>query len=97
MENKNLMQDLIERWGEEAQMDMIVEKSMLLAVAIQKLKRIEHKEDYLSYQEAYNNVCEKVADMRLMIEQAEFLFNVNDINQHYENKVQHFQKALNEF
>ena len=97
MENKNLMQDLIEKWGEEAQMDMIVEKSLLLAVSIQKLKRIEHKEDYLSYQESYNDVCEKVADMRLMIEQAEFLFNVNDINRHYENKVQCFQKALNEF
>jgi hypothetical protein len=97
MENKNLMQDVIEKWGEETQMDMIVEKSLLLALAIQDMRRIERKEDHLSYSIAYNEVCERIADMRLMVEQAEFLFNTNEINNHYHNKVQNLVKELNEF
>jgi hypothetical protein len=97
MENKYLMQDVVEKWGEEAQLDMIVEKSLLLAMSIQKLRRIKSKEDRLSYSTAYNEVCERVADMRLMVEQAKFLFNTNEINNHYQNKVQQLVQALNEF
>lgn len=97
MENKDLMLDVVEKWGEEAQMDMIIEKSLLLAIAIQKLKRVERREDQLSYNTSYNEVCERVADMRLMVEQAEFLFNTTEINNHYKNKVEHLIQALNEF
>ncbi len=97
MENKDLMLDVVEKWGEEAQMDMIIEKSLLLAIAIQKLKRVERREDQLSYNTSYNEVCERVADMRLMVEQAEFLFNTTEINNHYKNKVEHLILALNEF
>lgn len=97
MGNKNLMLDVVEKWGEEAQMNMIIEKSLLLAIAIQKLKRVERKEDQLSYNTSYNEVCERVADMRLMVEQAEFLFNTTEINNHYKNKVEHLIQSLNEF
>lgn len=97
MENRDLMQDLVETWGEEAQLNMVIEKSLELAVAIQKFKKVEHKEDYLEYSHVYNDVCEKLADMKLMIEQSEFLFNSNEIHNHYEIKVQHLKQALNEF
>lgn len=97
MDKRFLMQDLIEKWGEEAQMDMIIEKSMQLAVALQKLKRTERTEDYSLYNKTYNDVCENIADMRLMIEQAEFLFNTTEINNHYQHKVEGFISALNEF
>jgi len=97
MENKDLMQDVIEKWGEETQLDMMVEKSLLLARSIQKLRKIERGEDYTSYTSSYNEVCERIADMRLMIEQAEFLFNTTEIDNHYQNKVKCLQQALNEF
>ena len=97
MENKDLMQDVVEKWGEDAQLDMIIEKSLLLALSIQKLRRIERKDDYVNYSNSYNEVCERIADMRLMVEQAEFLFNTTEINNHYKNKIQHLTEALNEF
>ena len=97
MENRNLMQDVVEKWGEEAQMDMIAEKSILMAMTIQKLRRTDRREDRRAYNEAYNNVCERVADMRLMVEQSEFLFNTTEIDNHYTNKVQLMKQALNEF
>jgi len=97
MEKRFLMQDLIEKWGEEAQVDMIIEKSMQLAITLHKLKRVERKEDYSLNLKTYNDVCECIADMRLMVEQAEFLFNTNEINTHYKHKVESLTSALNEF
>jgi hypothetical protein len=97
MENKELMQDVVEKWGEEAQLDMIVEKSLLLALAIQKLRRTDRKEDYIEYSKNYNDVCERVAEMKIMTQQAEFLFNTTEINNHYENKIKHLTEALKEF
>lgn len=97
MKNKNLTLDLIEKMGENSLIEMIIEKSTLLSLSIQNLKKIEHKEDHIAYRDSYNEVCERIADMRVMIEQAEFLFNTNEINNHYENKIKHLQKSLNEF
>jgi predicted choloylglycine hydrolase len=97
MEKKLLMQDLVEKFGEKTQTDMIIEKSMMLATSLHKLQRIERKEDYSLYNKTYSEVCENIADMRIMIEQAEFLFNTNEINRHYQNKLENFTKALDEF
>ena len=96
MGNK-LFQDTVELWGEETQLNMIVEKSMLLGLSIQKFKRIDRKEDYIEYSSAYNQVCENIADMKLMLEQAEFLFNADYINQHYLNKIENLQIEMNGF
>ena len=97
MEKKLLMQELIEKRGEKAQTDMIIEKSMQLAMSLHKLKRIERKENYSLYSETYNEVCENIADMRLMIEQAELLFNTNEINNHYQHKLEGLVSVLNKF
>jgi hypothetical protein len=97
MENKDLTVDLVEKWGEEVQMEMIIEKCLELSLSIQHYKRTEIKEDYLEYSKMYNIVCEKIADMKLMIEQSEFLFNANEIKKHYENKLENLKKSLNDY
>jgi len=91
------MQDAIEKWGEEAQLDMIVDKSLLLSSSIQNFKKINRNEDHTGYSIAYNEVCERIADMKVMIDQAEFLFNTNEINNHYKYKIEHLKEALNEY
>jgi hypothetical protein len=94
MENKDLMRNAIEKCGEEAQLDMIVEKSLLMALSIQKFRKTNIKEDYLNYTTSYNDVCERIADMRIAIEQSEFLFNENEINEHYQNKIYDLKNSL---
>jgi hypothetical protein len=96
MENKNLMRDVVEKSIEESQLNKIVEKSLKLATSVNILKKQNHKEDYISYSIAYNEVCERLADMRLIMEQAEFLFNKNEIDTHYNYKLQQL-KALTDF
>lgn len=85
--NRNLMLDLVEKFGEETQLDMIANRSLQLALSIQDYKKANFKEDYRNYVESYNDVCERVADMKLMIEQAEFLFDSREIERHYDNKL----------
>jgi len=97
MKNKDLMQDLVEKWGEEKQLDMIANRSLQLALSISDYRKANFHEDREQYNKTYNDVCERIADMKLMIEQAEFLFNSNTINQHYEIKAQGLTEALNQF
>lgn len=94
MKNKNLTLDFIEKMGEDYQLNMIIERCLSLSLSIQKLKNVNRKEDYLSYIEIYNDICERIADMRMVMEQTEFLFNINEINTHYDNKIRELQKFL---
>ena len=95
--NKDLMQDLVEKWGEEAQMEMIMDKTLSLASSLQKFKMVNRHEDFSLYKTSYDDVCEKIADMQLMVEQSRFIFNTDIINEHYKNKVNYFKNSLNEY
>jgi len=86
MENLNLMMDLIEKYGEENVIEQMEEKTLSFVLSLQKFKNVNRKEDAKSYNELYNEVCEKLADMKLMMEHSSFLFNQNYIDEHYNNK-----------
>lgn len=95
MKNKDLMQNLIEMQEEESQMDMIVNKSLQLALSINEHKKANFKENHQQYIDSYNLVCERIADMKLAIDVSEFLFNADSINTHYENNILNFTTILN--
>jgi hypothetical protein len=97
METAQLTQDLIERWGAETQIEMIIESTLKLGLALQKFKQIDKEEGYSEYTESYNEVCERIAEMDLMIEQAEYIFNKNDIDKHHDIMIQHLKDKLNEY
>lgn len=93
MEKKNyyLMTELIENFGEDKVMSSLIEKSLDLASNVHNLKETNRKEDYLSYDKLYNKVCENIAEMKIYLEMTEFLFNLNEIQNHYENKMMDIQ------
>jgi hypothetical protein len=92
MKNRNLMQDVVKTYGEESQLDNIIDSSLKLAMAVREYKKF--KNDKLQYAEVYNEVCERIADVKLMMESAEFLFNGNSINEHYNNKIHYLKESL---
>ena len=93
----NLTQDLIERWGEETQIEMIIETSLKLALTLQQFKRIDKKENYVEHTDSYNEVCNKIAEMKLFLELSEFIFNKNEIDKHKDLMVHHLQEKLQEY
>lgn len=96
MEKKNYysMMNLIENFGEDKVMSSLIEKCLNLASSVHNLREINRKEDALLYNKAYNDVCEDIADMKLQIQMSEFLFNFNEIENHYENKLLDMEKVL---
>lgn len=94
---KTLTRELIEKWGEETQIEMIIESSLKLALSLQKFKLSDKKDNYLEYVETYNETCSKIAEMKLMIEQSEFIFNKNEIDKHHDLMIKHLKNKLNEF
>jgi hypothetical protein len=97
MENGQLTQDLIEKWGEETQIGKIIETSLQLSLSLQKFSQIKKKEDHVKWNESYNDVCGRIAEMRIMTEQCEFMFNKNEINNHHDLFMKSLEKELTQY
>lgn len=79
----------IQVWGQQAQIDMCIEECAELIKALQKLKRKNFIVDY-------NDVCEEIADVKIMIEQMSVVFDDRIIAQLYMNKLEHLKNLLEE-
>ena len=97
MEATELTQDLIEKLGEEVQIEMIIESSLKLALSLQRFKMTDKKEGYTEYVESYNDVCGRIAETELMIEQSQFIFNRNEIDKHHELMLNHLKEKMKEY
>ena len=92
---KDIYKKAIEKWGENAQLDQMIEEMAELTVAINKLKRLKSGEKKLSDDAVYNNLLEEIADVKIMLEEMEFMFGKEKIDEMYEKKMQKFLKQLN--
>lgn len=61
-------------FGRNSQLDMLVEECSELIQAIQKLKRTN-----FTGQDQFMNMCEEIADVKIVIEQIEYLIGTNQI------------------
>ena len=74
-EDKKLFVRAIEKWGWNSQIEMLIEECSEVIQAIQKYKRIP---DY----DRYFNICEKIADVQIMIAQIETSADYKDLISH---------------
>ena len=79
----------IETWGADAQREMIIEECLELALALQKMKRIRGDRA-----EKFNNVIDEIADVKIMIRQAEHIFNPRLVNERVDFKMKRLQERL---
>lgn len=86
-----ILQKAIDTWGFEAQCEMIIEECIELALAMQKLKRIRGDKD-----QKFKNVIDEIADVKIMIRQAERLFPIDLINERVIFKMNRLEERLNE-
>lgn len=97
MEATTFKQDLIEKLGEEVQLEMIIESTLKLSLALQQFKMTDRDEDYTEWVNKNNEVCQRIAEMKLMIEQSEFLFNQNEIKKHHDLMLNRLKEKLTEY
>ena len=94
MKNKNLTLDMVMKFGENMMLEQILENCLKLSNTIQEHKNTEFKEDYAKYSKSYNLMCERIADMKLALNTAEFLFDNREIERHFEIKTEQLVKSL---
>jgi NTP pyrophosphatase (non-canonical NTP hydrolase) len=86
----NLYQKVINKWGVETQINILIEEMSELIFAIQKIKR-GNKEKYLK---RYNNICEEIADVKIMIEQMDYIYDKKKIDYYYNKKILKLKNKL---
>lgn len=83
------LQRAIDKWGKEAQIDMIEEECLELALAIQKLKR---KRGIVV--DKVFNICDEIADCKIMLRQAEKIFDKQLIDERVRFKMNRLKDRL---
>ena len=89
--DETVLDRAIEKWGIDAQCEMIIEECIELALALQKMKRTRgNREDKLMA------VIDEIADVKIMIRQAQKIFNSDIINDRVDFKMNRLSERLNE-
>lgn len=86
--DKALLQRAIDLWGEKAQREMIIEEALELGLALMKLRRSGDPEKRMEA------VIDEVADMKIMVAQAELLFDQDAINERIKFKLERLEKKV---
>lgn len=87
----SILEKAIEKWGFDSQCEMIIEECLELALALQKMKRIRGDKE-----QKYRNTIDEIADVKIMIRQAEKLFDSKFINERVDFKMNRLKERLNE-
>ena len=92
---KNVYQDAIDKWGETAQLDQMVEEMAELTVAISKYKRLAYDNMLKKPKEKImDNLFEELADVKMMLEEMEYMFGKEKIDEWYDKKMKKFLAEL---
>ena len=86
-----ILDKAIETWGVEAQLEMVIEECMELALALQKLKRKRGDSN-----QKIANVVDEIADVKIIIRQAEKIFGSEPVNDRVDFKMNRLTERLSE-
>ena len=90
--NETISKRAIEVHGVDSQCEMIIEECLELALALQKLKRKRGDPD-----EKLKNVIDEIADVNIMISQANRIFDAVKIQERIDYKMNRLEKRLDEY
>lgn len=91
----DIYEDSIIKWGEMGQLDQTVEEMAELTCAISKYKR-QFNDSLLDYQKEnlMEHLYEEIVDVKLMIEELEYMFGKENIDKMYGKKVDKLKLEL---
>lgn len=87
----NILQRAIDTWGIDAQCEMMLEESIELAMALQKMKRFRGDK-----QQKFANLIDELADNKIMLRQMEKIFPIELINNRVDFKMDRLKQRLDE-
>lgn len=106
MENKEVFEKAIKKFGVINQLDMVIEECVELIQAINKAKRngivnnwgISPPSQECGIEEinAYNNLCSEFADVKIVMAQLELMLRPDFVQISYERKINRLENLLND-
>lgn len=94
--DKNILQKAIDTYGTDAQQDMVIEEALELALAILKHRRAVREGYPSKVLSRRDNVVEESADVRIMLEQVNMMFDCEEeVQEQIEFKVNRLKERLN--
>ena len=86
-----ILQRAIDTWGVDAQCEMMLQESIELAMALQKMKRLRG-----NHQQKFANLIDELADNKIMLRQMEKIFPIELINDRVDFKMNRLKERLDE-
>lgn len=80
--NKEILQKAIDKWGKDAQINKLHEEALELALILIKMKCPTKNKEELEAE-----LYEELADMKIMLAQAEMIFDADRINEQVKFKL----------
>jgi NTP pyrophosphatase (non-canonical NTP hydrolase) len=93
---KNIYKRIVDKWGVESQLNMVTEEIGELLQAISKFRRAYNKDEETK-KNAYEHLCEEIADVENMINQMREMFDSNLIDKYKKEKLERISKKLDEY
>jgi len=83
----DFMQALVNIFGHDSQIEMIIEECTELIMSLQKLKRAKASGDADKQEKALDNVHEELADVSIMLAQAVIIFDTMKVDSWVDIKI----------
>lgn len=84
----------INEWGPDAQLNIVIEELLELAVELQKLKRHMDKNDLDGIEARHDRIRDEVADVMICMRTAGILFGVSKIDERIKYKIDRLRRRL---
>lgn len=91
---ENIYKRIVDTWGTESQLNMVIEEVGELLQAISKFNRAKNKDEETQV-EAYRHLCEEVADVINMMNQMREMFSSELIDKYIKEKLDRTEEKLN--
>lgn len=91
-----VLQQAVDTYGKEAQVDMAIEEMSELTKALLKHRRAERSPEAWDYEKTRQNILEEIADVIIMLTQLAIIYGGREIiQQDINDKVERLEKRLN--
>lgn len=96
-ERLNLYDNATKKWGEQAQIDQIIEEMAELTVALNKYKRMKFYNEPKNKEKVFENLYIELSDVSICLEQMIHMFGENEVEKMKLSQLQKFKNEINKF
>ncbi len=93
---RTIYEEALDVWGEDSQIEQLIEECSELILSLQKLKR-HRRFNQGKRLDRINDVLEEIADVKIMIKQIELIFPPSEVNRYESIKLDRLRKRLDEY